>query len=62
MKALKVSEVLSAIRKQARRIKNGRSHFTIDEHADAIIALANMASEIEKKRVDELNSCGKVDI
>ncbi len=43
---MKVSAVLRAIRKQARRIKNGRSHFSVDQHVDAIIALANIGSDV----------------
>jgi hypothetical protein len=43
--------LLRAIRKQARRIKDGRSHFEVNQHADAIIALANIGSELVLDRV-----------
>jgi hypothetical protein len=37
--------IFSAIRKHARRVKDGRSHFTSDQQMDAIIGLANFGSK-----------------
>jgi hypothetical protein len=48
---MKVNVLLRAIRKQARRIKDGRSHLEVSQHADAIIALANIGSELVVDRV-----------
>lgn len=41
--------VFSAIKKHAGRVKSGKSHFSVDQQMDAIIALANFGSKHQRK-------------
>jgi hypothetical protein len=45
---------LLAIRRHARRVQNQKSHFCVNSHMDAIIALANLGLKSAKK-IKEIN-------
>jgi hypothetical protein len=45
-----VNAVLLAIRRHARRVQNNKSHFTVDQHMDAIIALANLGLKAKRQK------------
>ncbi len=44
-----VAAALLAIRRHARRVQNQKSHFGVDAHMDAIIALANLGLKANRK-------------
>ena len=54
--------VLSAIRKHARRVKSGRSYFTVDQHMDAIIALTKSIATDTNLVVDGVGSCANIQV
>lgn len=41
--------VFNAIKKHAGRVKSGKSHFSVDQQMDAIIALADFGSKHQRK-------------
>ncbi len=47
-KKKQVMASLLAIRKHARRVQNGKSHFGVNDHMEAIVALANLGLEANR--------------
>lgn len=44
-----IMAALLAIRRHARRVQNQKSHFGVDAHMDAIVALANIGLKASNK-------------